>query len=1288
MSVPRASRSWFWAAVALTAAKLWLVSGLRVYAIGPSFHDDRLFIELAEHLMKGEWLGPYTQFTLAKGPMYSMFIAAAFKLGVPLFLAQHLLYAAACGVLTWSLRPWLRAGAARFTCYTVLLWNPMSYEAENLGRVLRQNLYVPLAILTVAGLITLFARRHERAWRQAVAGGAAGLAFGAFWLTREESLWLVPAVGLLLLAPALALRRELAQRWRALGAGVAAFVVLAGLPLLFVSAMNLRHYGWFGTVEFRAPEFNDAYGALLRVQSGPKVEHVTITRQTREKAYELSPAFARLRPAFEGTVGQHWADPTVAPVGEFQIRGGWFMWALRDAVREAGLAPDAGAALRYYGQVAAELNAACDAGRVAALPRRSGFLPPLGPELARPILENTILFTDYFFRFRDFTARAPASEGDYADLKPFRNFVGTRLSPAPRSPELPTPEQDRRDAWKVAVLERIGQATATVFGWLGPLLLAVGLLRGMESAFDRRVSFMLGLAAALLVSCTAYVAINILIQVTSFFNMTPAALAAAYPLYLVAAGAIAVDAVASFRNRAATAPATAAVPVGPAARTQLAWLPACGVALAVFGARLALIHHYASDVPYNDQWVIEAEQILVPWLNGTLGLRDFFIPHFEHLPVFTRFLAWLQVAVTGRWDPLVQMTVNAALYAGFIALAARWVWANFRPVAAGAATLLLLLGGGLPHAWENTAWGFQSQFPLALILMFVHVAGACTHPAGSRGWWLAQAAAGAALFTLASTWVAPLAVVISWLWTGPRRRQELLVPGVIAAAGALLLWIVHRFGAHTFVYVVASPSELFHSALHLLGWPSPLPGAVALVQLPWLVHALRLRGRTDTAPVDRVILVLGLWGAAQAAAIAFGRAGDNSDFVSRYGDLFFVSTLAGALALARLAPAGGRERTAFLAASVLWSVVVVGGLVRDSTEGHALYFQLHAAERRETGRTAVQNYLRSGDRTVLDSRAGKAVFLEDTPLVGRLLDDPKLRALLPPPVNPATAPDAVGSQVRALQAHWNWLMLAGVLVLAAGAGTQAWRNRHSPAPAPLVPAADPWRWRVAAVIGLTALVMSMAWSNPLLFDPARRWQRCLGAAEAIHDLRFTIVGPSEYGPERLQGAAMLQPVPLRNQFYGTAPDGPSMTGTVLSSPFALTKPWLVVPYSGYPVGNGNGLRLRVLDAQGNQAGNEIGCDGPNTDGVLFWTVDTHALIGRRVQLVLYDGRTAGEGWVAAAAPIPTSDPTLAETLARRLAEEQKGPVRIAVLVIAGVALLCALLGWLGHRRAVRVASPL
>ncbi|MBC8039102.1 MAG: hypothetical protein H7Y06_01020, partial [Opitutaceae bacterium] len=78
---PRALR---FTAIALVLVKLWLVAGQTMMAPGNSPHDDRLFLKLAGSLLQGEWLGPYTDKTLAKGPFFSIFIAGVFLLGVPL----------------------------------------------------------------------------------------------------------------------------------------------------------------------------------------------------------------------------------------------------------------------------------------------------------------------------------------------------------------------------------------------------------------------------------------------------------------------------------------------------------------------------------------------------------------------------------------------------------------------------------------------------------------------------------------------------------------------------------------------------------------------------------------------------------------------------------------------------------------------------------------------------------------------------------------------------------------------------------------------------------------------------------------------------------------------------------------------------------------------------------------------------------------------------------------------------------------------------------------------------
>ena len=1276
------SRRWLWGALALTAFKLWLTAGQTIFAIGPAIHDDKLFVQLAAEVVNGHWLGPYNQFTLAKGPLFPVFVAAVFWVGLPLMLAQQLGYAAACAVFTRSLAPWLRSGAAQFFVYALLLANPMSYDAGNLSRLMRQNIYTPLGLLAVAGLVRLFARRRDPWRRQAGPAALAGLALGAFWLTREESVWLLPAVGLVLGGLVASVWRELRTRGRTLAASLTTMAIAGLLPVLLICTLNYRHYGWFGTVEFRAAEFKAAYGALTRIQVGPGLYQVPVTRQMREKAYELSPAFARLRPQLEGPVGDHWAEKELFPAADRQIRGGWFIWAIRDAVGASGLAPDAGRAMEYYRQVADEINAACDAGRVPARPHRDGFVPPLDASLARPLEEAFFEYGAYFFTFSGFSAASPDSIGDYAELKPFRNLVGTRLSHAPRSPDDAPANQAALNAWKVRTLEQTGLALGRVLALVGPMILLIGLVRLLESLADRRISFPLGLAGALLLACLAYLTINVLVHVTSFYNMTPAAMAAAYPLYLAALVAITLDAGAAWRR-----PAAAAVIAREAPGSRWLWLVPAGTALVVFAARLHEIHAFASDVPYNDQWIIEADQIIGPWVAGSLRFTDFFRPHFEHLPVLTRLLAWLEVAVTGRWDPLVQMTVNAALHTGFVWLVARWIWQTCSAPAAGCVTGILLLGGALPFAWENIAWGFQSQFPFALLLLFVHVRGACTEAPGSRGWWVAQAAGLLGLFTLASMWLAPLAVIGALLWTQRRIGREVLVPLAVAVLGFSLLALIHASttGEGSFAEVARSPLDFLHGFLHLLDWPTGLPGALAIVQLPWVLHALRIRGKPDTGPLDLVIFALGCWSCAQAGALAFVRTGDLNDYVSRYDDLLFVGALAGALALTRLTPASVRRRPLYLGGAVVWSGLVAGGLFFHSTEGHARYFHQTAGHAAELRRSAVQAYLRNGDRRLLDAPETRWVLTQSTDVATQWLDRPDFRALLPAGVNPASPSDFAGRFSRGLQARWRGLLFAGAgLILA---GSVLFVRRGSPVrPPPLATAEDFRLNRLALATALGATGFLFCWTDPLTFDQEQRWQQVLGGTTALGKMSFAFATAAPFGNERLQGAAPIRPEVLRNKFYGTAPAGPALTCTVLSSSFILTKPWLVVPYAGYPVSDGNGLRLRLVDGLDQPVGPEIGCNGPNLDGIGFWAADVHAFIGRRARLVLSDGRTDTEAWVAVAPPIPADSASLATLLALRLQSEKHAGVHVALGIIAAVAYGCAFLSWLLARQS-RLPGP-
>lgn len=547
---------WLWLAVALTGAKLWLTLGQPVYAIGPAVHDDALFLKLARSLVRGEWLGAYDQFTLAKGPFYPLFIAFVFWVGVPLALAQHLFYAGACATFARAVRPAIHSAGASCGLYALLLLNPMSWEGPTNGRILRQAVYTPLGVMIFAALVALYCRRAEPLRRQAPWASLLGLALGCFWLTREESIWIVPSVLMLAGGYCLAAARTSRAALRRSGAALAIAAVCTTLPLLAVATMNLRHYGWFGTVEVTSAPLERAYGALLRIKVGPELPFVPVTRAAREAAYEVSPTLARLRPHLEGSYGRGWAGASVAATGrppdELEIAGGWFLWALRDCAAAAGEAPDAARALAFYQRLADEINAACDDGRLPARPPRSGFFPPWRDAYAGELVRTLAFFADFFLTYQAFSAFPNPSLGDEGELQVFRDLTRSRIARKAAGENLEVPTQDWLDRIKLDSLHRAGHALRGVFITLMISAQALFALRLLQLARARSCSFPFAAAVAAWGGICGYLLLNALVQVTSFSLIAVSSFSPIYPWAGIFIAMVAWDAWSAWRP--ATAP--------------------------------------------------------------------------------------------------------------------------------------------------------------------------------------------------------------------------------------------------------------------------------------------------------------------------------------------------------------------------------------------------------------------------------------------------------------------------------------------------------------------------------------------------------------------------------------------------------------------------------------------------------------------------------------------------------------------------------------------------------------
>ncbi|MBV8655560.1 MAG: hypothetical protein JO160_05895, partial [Candidatus Eremiobacteraeota bacterium] len=77
------------------------------------------------------------------------------------------------------------------------------------------------------------------------------------------------------------------------------------------------------------------------------------------------------------------------------------------------------------------------------------------------------------------------------------------------------------------------------------------------------------------------------------------------------------------------------------------------------GARAALIFHAGNPTPFIDEWDGEAAYLLQPYLQGRLTVGDLLAPFNEHRVLFTRLLVLSVFHISGYWDVILQMIVNA-----------------------------------------------------------------------------------------------------------------------------------------------------------------------------------------------------------------------------------------------------------------------------------------------------------------------------------------------------------------------------------------------------------------------------------------------------------------------------------------------------------------------------------------------------------------------------------------------------------------------------------------------------
>jgi hypothetical protein len=366
------------AIVTVVIIVFWLIADLEITG-AESPHDDMFFIQAAKN---GCWFGdqPYTFMSVIKEPVYPLFVAFFYRLGIPLRMATQAFYLAASGFFCWSLVYRQTRSGIGLIVFAACAFHPCTFAVFQ--RALYDNIYASLLLVVLGALLLQLKLTNGpgRWWPRLLSGVALGL----LWNTRPERALLALLLLVLLAASALhEWRRQ--PTWRvALRSWFAQWslpiALLVGVTTAIKSA-NYARWGAYMTTAHSGPGYRAFYSALLRIKQERPAHRVPVTREALELGYAVSPSLREIRhtPAFADPARSEGTRENFPHVPPGEIVAGWFEWGLLEAAWDAGYQTAADAEAFFF-RIANEINTAIADGR---LPTRTVL-----PFVLDPCFEN------------------------------------------------------------------------------------------------------------------------------------------------------------------------------------------------------------------------------------------------------------------------------------------------------------------------------------------------------------------------------------------------------------------------------------------------------------------------------------------------------------------------------------------------------------------------------------------------------------------------------------------------------------------------------------------------------------------------------------------------------------------------------------------------------------------------------------------------------------------------------------------------------------------------------------
>ncbi len=355
----------------LTLARFFIAYNIPVIVYSNYSHDDVRYMEMAQSLMGGEWLGEYGSRTLIKGVTYAWFLCVSGLTRIPYTILLTALLVFAAFIFLKAVQPLVSNFYLRSLLYVVLIYSPQTLNAIISQRLYRNALTVPLTLLIFAGVLGVYFNiETKKRWAYAV---LTGLSLALFWNLREDSIWILPFV---LVASAITvvfavcnlIKREKGQKkGKNFRVGLAKIGGVLILPLVIFAAinssvcfMNYKYYGVYALNDRTYTAFDEVLSLCIKIDYeedesvNPKACYTSYEKF--EYIIDHSQTLSEHKSAFLSAY-QNWSKGG-------NLNGDFLQWAFRLGLVKAGMYRDGAATQAFLEQVAEELQQALDSGQL------------------------------------------------------------------------------------------------------------------------------------------------------------------------------------------------------------------------------------------------------------------------------------------------------------------------------------------------------------------------------------------------------------------------------------------------------------------------------------------------------------------------------------------------------------------------------------------------------------------------------------------------------------------------------------------------------------------------------------------------------------------------------------------------------------------------------------------------------------------------------------------------------------------------------------------------------------